>query len=167
MLDATMIDRLSLLGACRDALDWARLPTTPADPAAAWLACPRGDWLLWLAGRCPALPRAALVFAACACVREALHLVPAGEDRPRAAIEAAEAWARGGDGAPSFGEVLAAARAAAYAARAAAYAADAGVAYAAYAAAAAAAADAYARKQANIQMCQIIRTHLRYEDVAL
>ena len=125
MLDATMIDRLSLLGACRDALDWARLPTTPADPAAAWLACPRGDWLLWLAGRCPALPRAALVLAACACAREALHLVPAGEDRPRAAIEAAEAWARGGDGAPSFGEVLAAARAAAYAARAAAYAADA------------------------------------------
>ena len=65
---------------------------------------------------------------------------------------------------------------AADAAAAAAYAADAAAAAAAYVAdaadaAAAAAADvdvaAYARKQANIQMCQIIRTHLRYEDVAL
>ena len=70
--------------------------------------------------------------------------------RPRQAIQAARDYL---DGKISVEELRAA-----YAA-----------AYAAYVAADAVAADAVAdaRKQANIQMCQIIRTHLRYEDVAL
>jgi hypothetical protein len=39
-------------------------------------------------------PRAA-VWCAAQCARAALHLVPDGEDRPRRALEVAEAWARG------------------------------------------------------------------------
>ena len=83
-----------------------------------------------------------------------------------AAANAADAAAAAADAAAN-----AAANAAADAAYAAADAA-ADVAYAAYAADAADNADpgvayANARKQANIQVCQIIRTHLRYEDVAL
>ena len=37
----------------------------------------------------------AAAWCAAQCARTALHLIPAGEDRPRSAIEAAEAWARG------------------------------------------------------------------------
>jgi len=39
-------------------------------------------------------PRAG-AWCAAQCARTALHLVPAGEDRPRRALEVAEAWARG------------------------------------------------------------------------
>lgn len=39
--------------------------------------------------------RRAAVWAACQCARTVLHLVPEGEDRPRLAIETAEAWTRG------------------------------------------------------------------------
>src|SRR6185503_5862448 len=117
--------------ACREAQEWA---AQYHDLASAWAACERGDWLLWLAGRAPGFPRATLVLAACACAREALVHVKAGEDRPRIAIETAEAWARGGDGAPTIAEVRAAAAAADDAAAAAAYAAAADdAAYAAYA----------------------------------
>ena len=59
-----------------------------------WQRCPRGDWLLWLAGRA-GVDRRSMVLAACAIAREVLHLVPADEPRPLYAIEAAEAWARG------------------------------------------------------------------------
>ena len=44
---------------------------------------------------CERVDRRRLVLAACACARTVLHLVPAGEDRPRVAIETAERWARG------------------------------------------------------------------------
>lgn len=140
-------DSLRRLGACSDAIKFARGHDSLA---AAWAACEDPRWLLWYAGRVSggsgSDARRRLVLCACECARLVLHLVPAGEDRPRVAIETAEAWARGGDGAPSIEYVRAAAYAAYAAACAADDAADDAAAYAAYAyaayAAAAAAADA-------------------------
>jgi len=93
------------LHACNEAQAFAAdYPTIEA----AWHACHRGDWLLWLAGRVN-IPRPMLVLAACACAREALIHVPAGEFRPLKAIETAEAWARSGHDAPSLSDVRSAA----------------------------------------------------------
>jgi hypothetical protein len=92
-------------GACAEARDWC---LTQPSYEAAWEACERGDWLLWLAGRLD-VDRRLLVRAACACVRLALVHVPTGEGRPRRAVETAEAWTRGE---ASLEEVRDAARAA-------------------------------------------------------
>lgn len=121
--------------ACREALAWA---SGRAVDEAAYLACPRGDWLLWLLARL-GLARPRLVLAACACARDVLHLAPAGEERPRLAIEAAEGWARGGEGSPTLAEVRAA-----------------------YAAAYAAAANAAMRQRT----ADIVRSHVPWADVA-
>lgn len=60
----------------------------------AWSECERGDWMLdWAVAN--GADRKLVVMAACACARTALQYVRADEDRPRAAIETAEAWARG------------------------------------------------------------------------
>ncbi len=136
-------EHLVRLKACADAIEWAHSRSGTA--ADAWAACERGDWLLWVAAR-TGVDRRLVAFAACDCARPALDYVPAGEHRPRAAIETVEAWARGE---ASLGDVRAAAAAAyasaataataAYATVATAYAATA--AYAVAAAAAAAAAD--------------------------
>ena len=136
-------------GACAEARLWLN---TQTDPHVAWEMCERPDWMIWFARR-RSVERKVLVRIACDCARTALRFVPEGEDRPRLAIETAERWTRNE---ATIDEV----RAAAYVADAAAYA-------AADVAADVADVAAYARKQANIQMCQIIRTHLRYEDVAL
>ena len=166
--------------ACPEAMRWL---ATQIDPATAWETCKRPDWMIWLAAR-RGVDRKTIVRVACACARTSLRFVPEGEDRPRLAIETAERWC---DDRATIEEVRAAAYAAAYAAAAAyadaddaayaaAYAAaaayaddadadDADAAYAAaYAAADAAAyADADARRQANIQMCQIVREHISFE----
>ena len=81
----------------RDMADWAearpvRMGGRGRTCRDLWGAAPRGDWLLHYAQRVGA-PRPALVRAAAACVRPALRFVPEGEDRPRLAVEAAEAWA--------------------------------------------------------------------------
>ena len=138
-------DYLRSLGACPEAREWAEPYATLAE---AWTACERADWLLWYSGR-RGVDRKILVRAACACARTALPHVPPGEDRPRLAIELAEAWC---NGRATIVEVRSAAYAAAKAANAAAYAANAAAyaaaayadAYAAYAAADAAAAYAAA-----------------------
>ena len=145
----TLVQLLTKLGACSEAITWAESlgPDHPADEAA-WQQCPRGDWMLWVAGRL-AIPRAKLVLCACACARQALVHVRTGEDRPRIAIETAESWARGGEGAATTEQVRQA-RDAAYAA--AAY--DA-AAYAAYAAAAYAA--AAARKKSLARSAELVR----------
>ena len=99
--------------ACAEALEWALgYPTREA----AWKACERSDWLFWYAGRL-GVARELVVLAACACARTALQYVPAGEDRPRVAIETAEAWCRGE---ATLSQVRSARAAAAYAADAAA-----------------------------------------------
>jgi hypothetical protein len=127
---------LRSLRACDSAIAWAQ---TQPDAATAWAACERGDWLLWLAARVH-LDRKLLVPAACACARQALDYIPDGEDRPRLAIETAEAWARGEATIEELRKAAAAASAAAAAAAAAyAYASAANASAAANAAAAAAA----------------------------
>jgi hypothetical protein len=130
MTKIELLKRMEDLGACEDATEWVRAQTAD-DAQSIWDSCERGDWMLWLAGRA-GVDRKLLVRAACLCAREALRYVPAGEDRPRIAIETAEAWTRGE---ATIDRVRAAADAA-DAAYAATYAADA--ACAAYAAACAA-----------------------------
>ena len=164
--------------ACPEAMRWL---ATQIDPATAWETCKRPDWMIWLAAR-RGVDRKTIVRVACACARTSLRFVPEGEDRPRLAIETAERWC---DDRATIEEVRAAADAAyaayAYAAADAAdaayayaYAADAAYAAYAYAYAYAAADAAYAayayayayadaRRQANIQMCQIVREHISFE----
>ena len=76
--------------ACAPSLEWLQSRTL----AEVWEQCERGDWLLWLAAKA-GVDRKRLVMAACACARLALVHVPPGEERPRVAIETAEAWCRG------------------------------------------------------------------------
>ena len=138
------------LQACPEAVEWVRQFKTLQ---AAWDACERGDWMLWLAGLLSGRPgsdsRRKLVRAVCACARLALPLFEdryPQDKRPRISLETAERYAVGQ---ASIEEVKTAADAAAAAAAyptayttAAAAAADA--AYAAAYAAAAAYATAYA-----------------------
>ena len=121
-------DILTKLGACAEAVKWAGRKT----PKKAWETCKQSDWLLWIAGKLN-IDRKKLVLAACACARTALKYIPAGEDRPRIAIETAEAWTRGE---ATIEQVRTAADAAAHAAAdAAAYAATDAAAHAAHVAA--------------------------------
>ena len=170
--------RLRLLRACDAATHWAE-----SQPSAetAWRQCPRGDWLLWIAARI-GIDRKLLARAACACARTALPHVAAGEERPRIAIEMAEAWARGE---ATLEDVHRRARGAlaawqtadaAYAAAAAVFAADAADAadadaavFAAYAAvfAAYAAADAAAARSASLaRYADIVREIIPWEAMA-
>ena len=85
--------------ACGEAIEWAK---SHPDPADAWAACERGDWMLWIWGRLRggepmSDARRPIVLAVCECARLALRYVPDDEGRPREAIELAERWARGGD----------------------------------------------------------------------
>ena len=69
-----------------------------ADWRRALAECEDRGWLSLLCGALYAgrhLKHEVLVVTACACARSVLHLVPAGEDRPRLALEAAERWTRG------------------------------------------------------------------------
>ena len=100
--------------ACREAREWA---SKQPSYAAAWRTCPRGDWMLWLIARL-GCDRRKLTLTCCAVARQVLHLVQAGEDRPRLAIETAERWARREPGV-TIGDVEKAAYAAAAAANAA------------------------------------------------
>ena len=126
---------LSKLSVCSDARVFCRGHKTIK---AAWLACERGDWLLWFAGKLD-IDRKVLVFVACQCAR--LVLKNTTDKRVLKCIEITERWTA--DNA-MIEEMITARRDAADAADAAAYAAYAyAAAYAAYAYAAAAAA-AYA-----------------------
>ena len=164
---------LARLHACSEARDWSAGKTLEQ----AWAECPRGDWMLWLAGHLD-IDRKVLVRAACACARLALPFVPADETRPLKAIEAAEAWTRGE---ATIEDVRAArvarvARAAALAAAAACAAAEAAwacaaaeaawaVAYAAVCAAAEAARGA-ALASKLAECADIVRKHVPYELIA-
>jgi hypothetical protein len=159
-------ENLRALKHCRDGLDFAEKYDTMQD---AWDACERGDWMLWLAGRLSGKPgsngRKKLVLAACECARLSLRYVQARELRPLAAIETAEAWARGGSS--SLDEVRRAAAASdavasasvACAAYAASTASAAYAAYASYAAASTASAAVEARKKTLKQSADIVREH--------
>jgi len=84
---------LTHLGACTDARVWAK---TQPDLETAWSECKRPDWMLWLLARTTLDqddPRFRLT--ACDFAEAALIYVPAGEDRPRQAIEVGRRFAAG------------------------------------------------------------------------
>jgi len=119
-------EKLESMHACSEAVEWV----AHRGIIKAWRECPRGDWMLWLAGRLD-IDRKLLVLAACDCAETALQYVPDGEDRPAKCIQVTRNWC---NGTATIDEVRAARRdaAAAYA-----DAADAAAYAAAYAAAAA------------------------------
>ena len=82
--------QLKKFDACTEGYEWAKGKTLTE----AWSTCERGDWMLWYAAKIN-IDRKLLVKAACACARLSLRFVPSGEERPRIAIETAEAWAEG------------------------------------------------------------------------
>jgi hypothetical protein len=138
-------DQLLALGACKEAYDWA---LTQPTAEVAWQTCERGDWMLWIAGKCSGsidTPERKLVgLAACGCARLALPYTK--EPRVLKCIEVTEAYCRG-DLNVTLADVRKArqdAYAVAYAADAVAYAAVAAADAVAYAAVAAAVAAAYA-----------------------
>ena len=124
--------QLKKFNACTEGYEWAKGKTLME----AWSTCERGDWMLWYAAKIN-IDRKLLVKAACACVRLSLRFVPSGEERPRIAIETAEASAEGKASIEDVKHAAYAAYAVDAAAYAAAYAAGAAAdaAYAAYAAA--------------------------------
>ena len=174
----TLLTQLAEMHACDSAVQWVRSGGYKT-LSAAWRACPRGDWMLWFAGKKSGDPesegRRRLVIAACECARLALPY--AKSPTVLICIETAEKWSRGeatieqvhearrNAAADAYAAYAAAAAAAAYAAAAA----DDAYAYAAYAyAAAAAAAYAYAdaaaayadaRKKTLAQCADIVRKH--------
>jgi hypothetical protein len=145
---------LEKLGACGDARELADGKTAKQ----AWETCERGNWMLWAAGAAK-VDRKLVVQAACDCARLALKFVPAGEDRPRIAIETAERWVKGE---ATLDEVRNA-YAAANAAYAAAYAAANAAANAAYAAANAAANAAYAAAYAAANAANAAAANAAYD----
>ena len=168
--------QLRMLGACPPAVEWAKNFDTPQ---AAWDACERGGWMLWILGRLDKSKpwsdgRKPLVACVIECALTARHLWPKSQaKRIGGAVGVILGWTRGevndsvardarqelrdaADAADAAADAAyaAAAAAAAYAAAAAADAAAAAyaAAAAAYAAYAAAAADAaYAAAAARLQ----------------
>jgi hypothetical protein len=141
---ATILETLKNHNPCPGGRDYLGDQT---DPVAAWDNCQRPDWMLWAAWKL-GVDHRLIVHAAAMCARTALKYVPIGENRPLAAIEAAERWAENPTeenrvGANAAAYAADAAADAAYAAADAAYAVANAAAYAAYAVANAAAAAAY------------------------
>jgi len=87
----TFKELLWTLDACVEARCWVGDRTLEE----AWVACDRADWMFWFLESIKLVDNKLAVFAACQCVRMVLRLVEPHEDRPRAAIEIAEAWTRG------------------------------------------------------------------------
>lgn len=90
-MDKRYLNQLRQLNACQEAIDWA---STQETPQAAWAACKRGDWMLWLCGKYAGEPwskrRKRLVLAACECSRLALKYKIEKDDRLEEAIGTAE-----------------------------------------------------------------------------
>ena len=87
----TYVRQLHALGACSEALNWAE--ASPHQTLeSAWLACERGDWMLWLVAK-REVRRERIVFIACECARLALPY--AKSPTVLKCIETTEAWARG------------------------------------------------------------------------
>lgn len=132
------------LRACEEAVLWA---ATQPTQEAAWLACERPEWMIWIAHELGTDDKL-IHLAAVKCARLALPYVTPGEERPRLCIEAAERYL---DGTGTL-EQMQEARRGAWAATAAAYAA-----YAADATAAAAVYAAGAGQKMHAACCDEIR----------
>ena len=95
-------DKLVDLGACSEAVVWARTQNTQTS---AWKSCRRGDWMLWILGKLVGPPKSGsrkkLVLACCDCAETSLPIFEKrypNDARPRKAIETARAWATGTGG---------------------------------------------------------------------
>ena len=143
-------DTIAHLHPCVEAADWLK---TQPDTQTAWSTCHRGDWMMWLVSKV-IVDQHINVTLACRFARMVLGHITNGDNRPLAAIEAAEAWLANPceetRAAADAAYAAAGASAAACAARAAADAADA-------AAAAARAAVAVAVAVADAEQANIIR----------
>ena len=82
--------QLKCLGACEESIKWVG----DKEFEEAWASCEDIGWMFWLAEKLE-VDLKLFVQAACRCARLVLHLVPKEEERPRRAIEAAEAWLEG------------------------------------------------------------------------
>ena len=91
-------DDLGKQEACREGVEWFKMTFPSGETTPEELICriERADWLVWgLAHLRPGgLGHQQAVTLACICARFALRHVVSGEDRPRLAIEAAEAWVK-------------------------------------------------------------------------
>lgn len=145
-----IVEKLKSLNACGEAIRWVEEQTDQTFQAL-WSACRRADWMLWIAAKM--LNRRLVVTACCACARTALRYGETGDDRPRLAIEAAEAWVRRE---ATVGQVRAAAGVAARSAEAAGVAARS--AGSAEAAGAARSAEAAARTKHLATMADLVRS---------
>ena len=88
----TLSQLLTRLEACDEAKAWAKGKTRQN----AWAKCQRGDWMIWLLTQNKTVQNERLLrLLACDIAETVLHLVPAGEDRPRIAIETARRFADG------------------------------------------------------------------------
>ncbi len=92
------IDQIASLWACRDAVGWLHEANHPT-PQAAWNACSRPDWMLWLLGACAnrgiVVNRRGLIIIVADIAGSTLRYVPTDEARPRFAIETIRRWACG------------------------------------------------------------------------
>jgi hypothetical protein len=88
---STSPSTLTDLNACDEAIKWVREGGFKSLEKA-WLACERGDWMLWFAQRRGADIKT-LTLAKCGCAR--LALPHTKDPRVLACIETAERWARG------------------------------------------------------------------------
>ena len=86
-------DALVQLGACADAVAWAR---TQPDAATAWASCPDLAWLVWIVRRTSPDPRLAeLRLFAAACAERVAPLAGEHEAVCRAAVAVVRAWCVG------------------------------------------------------------------------
>ena len=82
-------DKLESMHACSEAIKWVGNRGIKT----AWRDCPRGDWMLWIAGRLE-IDHKLLVLAACDCAETALKYAP-DDDRPAKCIEVTRKWCEG------------------------------------------------------------------------
>ncbi len=113
MEQETLSQLLERIDACGEARAWAKGKSSKR----AWDTCERGDWMIWLLTNSVMTQDERLLhLLACDIAETVLHLVPAGEDRPRLAIEAARGFANGTVTREQMAAARAAARDAAWAA---------------------------------------------------
>lgn len=96
-MDSRTIRLLRGLGACDEAIDWAR---GYPNRTVAWNACQRGDWMMWILARLVepgSAAHRALVMFACKCIRRAMRSKMALKCSPgvRDFLLAIERWAAG------------------------------------------------------------------------
>ena len=94
-----LYEELEKLGACREAVEWAK---NYDSFASAWKECERGDWMLWLCEKKEGKPgwpsQKEIVLVGCDCAELALPIYEKeypNDSRVRDCIETTRRWAKG------------------------------------------------------------------------